>query len=211
MESKSTEGYVGSEAEPQSVGSQPLADSQVDLWSPDINLETTEHNPFAIEQLPQEPVEKKEFLLDTQGSTEDIQPTEEKLPKVPKSFAAIPLSQSAISTNTETASTSFVSALSQPSQGASRLNPVPPYISPIHFQLPTRRWTDVTVFYDVPFVDLLSETVSKAFASQSASQRPTRPIVVLEQALEHPDPYVPLIKSKRYLFLMQLESCRSIG
>jgi hypothetical protein len=185
------------------IQSQPLGDSQVDLWSPNIDLER-EPDPFAISEQP-----KPELLVElTQGSAEELEPvvpTEEPTAMI---IETQNLSQST-TTKTDNFTASILSSVSQ--HPSSRLYPIPPQISPVHFQLPTRRWTETTVFLDIPFVDLLSDTLSKAFASLSVSQRPSRPMMILEQALEYPDPFIPLIKSRRYFFLIKLEGCSTIG
>lgn len=159
----------------------------------DISLETQEVDPFASsgETHIQAPPEPQEPLISFRNSTEDLiePPTIDTQPVIVDTTTS-PLRP--VKNELESANSSLLSPQ------ASRLNPKIPAVSPIHYQLPTRRWTDPTVFFDVPFVDLISETITKAFGNQPSHQRPRRPLMVLEQALEYPDPYVPLISSKRF-------------
>jgi hypothetical protein len=80
---------------------------------------------------------------------------------------------------------------------SSRLNPTPPQVLPIHYNLPTRKWVDLNTFSDIPVVDKLSETISKAFSHQPSNQRPQKTVLTLSKALDTPDPYATLIAANR--------------
>lgn len=76
----------------------------------------------------------------------------------------------------------------------SRLKPTAPSIDPSLFGLATRRWTDATVFSDVPVTDLLNQVISKAFSIQ----QPQRHLMTVTQALTHADPFEALIESNSW-------------
>jgi hypothetical protein len=88
---------------------------------------------------------------------------------------------------------SSTSVLSPKTPVSTRLNPIPPSVSPVHFNLPTRRWTDPTSFADIPFKDALGETISKMFSHLPQNQRPQKPSVTLAHAVEMSDPYGYLV------------------
>ena len=85
----------------------------------------------------------------------------------------------------------------QYASNSARLNPTPPQVLPIHFNLPTRKWVDVNTFSDIPVVDKLSETISKAFSHQPSNQRPQKIVLTVSKALDSPDPYATLIAANR--------------
>jgi hypothetical protein len=91
-----------------------------------------------------------------------------------------------------------------PSTPHSRLHPVPPTISHIHFKLPTRKWTDPLLFIDIPITDNLNEIVSKTFSSLPTNQRPQRTHLILEQVVEEREPYQLLIATNSWRLASQL-------
>lgn len=91
-----------------------------------------------------------------------------------------------------------------PSTPHSRLHPVPPTLSHIHFKLPTRKWTDPLLFIDIPIKDNLYETISKTFSSLPTNQRPQRAHLILEQVVDEREPYKLLFETNSWRLASQL-------
>lgn len=90
---------------------------------------------------------------------------------------------------------SKVSPVTSPKPG--RLNPIPPPILPIHYNLPTRKWIDSSVFSEIPMQDQLLEAIAKTFSHQPANQRPKRLPMTLAIACESQEPYAVLISTSK--------------
>ncbi|KAI8589627.1 hypothetical protein BDZ88DRAFT_417480 [Geranomyces variabilis] len=73
-----------------------------------------------------------------------------------------------------------------------RMGPSAP-LDPKFAHLPTCRWIDAAVFYDIPPRDPVGEIFSKAFPPTSNQPRPARRIVRVEDVLDQPDPLLALI------------------
>ena len=91
-----------------------------------------------------------------------------------------------------------------PKGPVSRLNPIPPVILPSHLSLPTRRWTDPTVFCSIPLTDELGDTIKKCFSHLPVNQRPQRNQISIAQAIESSsDAFISLINSNRYAIFFE--------
>ncbi|KAJ3146992.1 Trafficking protein particle complex subunit 12 [Geranomyces michiganensis] len=66
-------------------------------------------------------------------------------------------------------------------------------LDPKFAHLPTCRWIDAAVFYDIPPRDPVGEIFSKAFPPTSNQPRPARRIVRVEDVLDQPNPLLALI------------------
>ncbi|KAJ3175958.1 Trafficking protein particle complex subunit 12 [Geranomyces variabilis] len=66
-------------------------------------------------------------------------------------------------------------------------------LDPKFAHLPTCRWIDAAVFYDIPPRDPVGEIFSKAFPPTSNQPRPARRIVRVEDVLNQPDPLLALV------------------
>ncbi|KAJ3293849.1 Trafficking protein particle complex subunit 12 [Borealophlyctis nickersoniae] len=80
---------------------------------------------------------------------------------------------------------------------------IPALLEPKYLDLPTRRWTDSTIFYDIPARDPIAEAIPKAFPAGSSS-RPTRKLLRAEDVLADPDPFLTLAKANSWRAVAQI-------
>ncbi|KAJ3013747.1 Trafficking protein particle complex subunit 12 [Thoreauomyces humboldtii] len=73
-----------------------------------------------------------------------------------------------------------------------------PGLDPRFHDLPTRRWIDPLVFYDVPPRDPVGEIFPKAFPASANVTRPQRRILRLEDVQNDPDPLLALIVAQSW-------------
>jgi hypothetical protein len=158
-------------------------------------------DPFAIGNFE---VLKPTVLLETSEEVADFSESagkESPVGTLNRRLSAVSVSPSDIARGT-TQSNSSVRSLRpalavKNTPASSRLNPTPPQVLPVHYNLPTRKWVDANIFCDIPTIDKLHETIAKAFSHQPANQRPQKTVITLSKALESPDAYATLIAANR--------------
>ncbi|KAJ3000078.1 Trafficking protein particle complex subunit 12 [Globomyces sp. JEL0801] len=145
---------------------------------------------------------QKDITINLVTDNQESNPFAEKVTTDDKPFVSEPTNESTTVTSTIDSADKLNDKLGKSDSVSNvfspkaRLNPVPAVLLPIHYQLPTRRWVDSSVFYDLPYLDNMANVIAKVYPNNS--QRPKRAIKTVEQAVDTPDPYATLVNSNSW-------------